>query len=192
MRKQNIILIGMSGAGKSTLGVILAKRMGYDFIDTDLLIQQKYGKLLQTIIDEEGNQEFARKEEALLSEIMFEQTIISTGGSAVYYEKAMEHLKTQGIIVYLAVPFAEILRRIGSPENRGILIPTGFTLEDVCRQREPLYLQYADIVLPVGKEETEMTVRRLQREIEQKSRALSDKYKQEGLEAGNTIITVSD
>ena len=164
---ENIILTGMSGAGKSTLGVILAKRIGYAFVDTDLLIQQKYHKLLQEIIDTEGNAEFARKEEAVLKEIDFRRTVISTGGSAVYYEKAMANLKRQGLVVYLAVPYREILRRIISPGKRGILIPEGLTLEDVCREREPLYRRYADLVLPVTRERTEITVRRLQQAIEQ-------------------------
>ena len=84
MKQNNMILIGMSGSGKSTLGVILAKRIGYDFVDTDLLIQQKYHKLLQEIIDTEGNTEFARKEEAVLREVDFKRTVISTGGSAGY------------------------------------------------------------------------------------------------------------
>ncbi len=167
MDEKNIVLVGMSGSGKSTLGVILAKRLGYDFVDTDLLIQQKHKKLLQEIIDTEGNEEFARKEEALLAEINFARTVISTGGSAVYYERAMQNLKENGIILYLAVSYDEILRRIGSPKDRGILIPEGLTLEDVCREREPLYQKYADIILPVEREETETTVRRLQRALGQ-------------------------
>lgn len=164
-KASNIILIGMSGAGKTTLGVILAKRLGYDFVDTDLLIQHKYGKLLQEIIDQEGNAKFAEKEEEVLSEIQFVHSVISTGGSAIYYEKAMANLKALGTVVYLEVPYAEIIRRIGSPENRGILLPEGFTLEDLYRQREPLYRKYADLILPVGREETEVTVRRFIEEI---------------------------
>ena len=166
MQTNNIILIGMSGSGKSTLGVVLAKRLGYDFVDTDILIQQKYHKLLQEIIDSEGNAEFARKEEAVLSEVDFKRTVISTGGSAVYYEKAMENLKRQGLVVYLAVPYEEIMRRIISPAKRGILIPEGLTLEDVWREREPLYRKYADVVLPVMREKVETTVQRLQQAME--------------------------
>ena len=166
MQTNNIILIGMSGSGKSTLGVVLAKRLGYDFVDTDILIQQKYHKLLQEIIDSEGNAEFARKEEKVLSEVDFKRTVISTGGSAIYYEKAMENLKRQGLVVYLAVPYEEIMRRIISPAKRGILIPEGLTLEDVWREREPLYRKYADVVLPVMREKVETTVQRLQQAIE--------------------------
>lgn len=157
----NVILIGMSGAGKSTLGVILAKRLGYAFIDTDLLIQQKYQKLLQEIIDEEGNEAFSQKEESLIATLSCQNSVISTGGSVVYFERAMANLKKQGQIIYLAVSFAEIMRRIGSPENRGILIPDGLTLEDVWKQREPLYRKYADVVVEVEKEETETTVGRI-------------------------------
>ena len=166
MQTNNIILIGMSGSGKSTLGVVLAKRLGYDFVDTDILIQQKYHKLLQEIIDSEGNAEFARKEEKVLSEVDFKRTVISTGGSAIYYEKAMENLKRQGLVVYLAVPYEEIMRRIISPAKRGILIPEGLTLEDVWREREPLYRHYADLTLPVEREKVETTVQRLQQAIE--------------------------
>ena len=166
MQTNNIILIGMSGSGKSTLGVVLAKRLGYDFVDTDILIQQKYHKLLQEIIDSEGNAEFARKEEKVLSEVDFKRTVISTGGSAIYYEKAMENLKRQGLVVYLAVPYEEIMRRIISPAKRGILIPEGMTLEDVWREREPLYWHYADLTLPVVREKVETTVQRLQQAIE--------------------------
>ena len=166
MQTNNIILIGMSGSGKSTLGVVLAKRLGYDFVDTDILIQQKYHKLLQEIIDSEGNAEFARKEEKVLSEVDFKRTVISTGGSAIYYEKAMENLKRQGLVVYLAVPYEEIMRRIISPAKRGILIPEGLTLEDVWREREPLYWHYADLTLPVVREKVETTVQRLQQAIE--------------------------
>ena len=166
MQTNNIILIGMSGSGKSTLGVVLAKRLGYDFVDTDILIQQKYHKLLQEIIDSEGNAEFARKEEKVLSEVDFKRTVISTGGSAIYYEKAMENLKRQGLVVYLAVPYEEIMRRIISPAKRGILIPEGLTLEDVWREREPLYRHYADLTLPVVREKVETTVQRLQQAIE--------------------------
>ena len=166
MQTNNIILIGMSGSGKSTLGVVLAKRLGYDFVDTDILIQQKYHKLLQEIIDSEGNAEFVRKEEKVLSEVDFKRTVISTGGSAIYYEKAMENLKRQGLVVYLAVPYEEIMRRIISPAKRGILIPEGLTLEDVWREREPLYRHYADLTLPVVREKVETTVQRLQQAIE--------------------------
>ena len=166
MQTNNIILIGMSGSGKSTLGVVLAKRLGYDFVDTDILIQQKYHKLLQEIIDSEGNAEFARKEEKVLSEVDFKRTVISTGGSAIYYEKAMENLKRQGLVVYLAVPYEEIMRRIISPAKRGILIPEGMTLEDVWREREPLYRHYADLTLPVVREKVETTVQRLQQAME--------------------------
>lgn len=165
-KPDNIILVGMSGAGKSTLGVILAKRMGYEFVDTDLLIQQKYKMLLQEIIDTLGREEFARREEAVISELVCHHTVISTGGSVVYFEKAMQNLKSQGIVIYLAVPYEEIIRRIGSAENRGILIPQGYTLEDVWKQRDPLYRKYADIILDVTREETETTVKRLKELIE--------------------------
>ena len=100
---ENIILIGMSGAGKSTLGVLLAKALGKSFVDTDLLIQQKAGKLLQTIIDEDGLLYFMQLEEQVVSEVDLRDCVIATGGSVVYSEKAMQSLKRNGTVVYLAV-----------------------------------------------------------------------------------------
>ncbi len=142
---KNIVLIGMPGAGKSTLGVLLAKAMGMFFVDTDILIQQKENRLLQEIIDTDGIDEFLKTEEDVLCETSFNNTVIATGGSAVYSEKAMKHLKENGIVVYLHVDFDDIKKRITNIKTRGIVLKKGKCLADAFSERAPLYAKYADI-----------------------------------------------
>lgn len=143
----NIILIGMPGAGKSTLGVLLAKAMGKLFVDTDIIIQQKTKRLLQDIIDNDGTDAFLKLEEDILLTVDEENTVIATGGSAVYSEKAMEHFKKSGKIVYLHVDFAEIEKRVTNITTRGIVLKNGKSLADAYDERKPLYDKYADIVI---------------------------------------------
>lgn len=143
----NIILIGMPGAGKSTLGVLLAKAMGKLFVDTDIIIQQKTKRLLQDIIDNDGTDAFLKLEEDILLTVDEENTVIATGGSAVYSEKAMEHFKQNGKIVYLHVDFAEIEKRVTNITTRGIVLKNGKSLADAFDERKPLYDKYADIVI---------------------------------------------
>ena len=143
----NIILIGMPGAGKSTLGVLLAKAMGKLFVDTDIIIQQKTKRLLQDIIDNDGTDAFLKLEEDILLTVDEENTVIATGGSAVYSEKAMEHFKQNGKIVYLHVDFAEIEKRVTNITTRGIVLKNGKSLADAYDERKPLYDKYADIVI---------------------------------------------
>lgn len=132
MRKNmNIVLIGMSGAGKSTLGVLLAKALGMDFIDTDLIIQQLEGRLLQEIIDHEGIDKFMEIEEKIVSELELNNCVISTGGSVIYSNKAMNALKQVGQIVYLHVPYEEIQKRLINITTRGIVMKKGNSLKDV-------------------------------------------------------------
>ncbi|OME80250.1 shikimate kinase [Paenibacillus sp. FSL A5-0031] len=140
----NIVLIGMSGAGKSTLGVLLAKALGMDFIDTDLVIQQQEGRLLQEIIDHDGIDKFMETEEKIVSELELENCIISTGGSVIYSNKAMNALKQVGHIVYLHVPYEEIQRRLINITTRGIVMKKGNSLKDVYEERVPLYMKYSD------------------------------------------------
>ncbi len=154
----NIVLIGMSGAGKSTLGVLLAKALNYDFIDTDLLIQQQEGKLLQEIIQEKGIDGFKCVEENTVLNVQCDHTVIATGGSVVYSETAMEHLKRYGQFVYIAVEFKEIERRIRNIHTRGIVIGENQSLEDVFNERIHLYERYADITVSVNKKTIEETV----------------------------------
>ena len=143
----NIILIGMPGAGKSTLGVLLAKAMGKLFVDTDIIIQQKTKRLLQDIIDNDGTDAFLKLEEDILLTVNETNTVIATGGSAVYSEKAMEHFKKSGKIVYLHVDFAEIEKRVTNITTRGIVLKNGKSLADAFDERKPLYDKYADIVI---------------------------------------------
>ncbi|NOU65420.1 AAA family ATPase [Paenibacillus sp. LMG 31461] len=154
----NIVLIGMSGAGKSTLGVLLAKALEMDFVDTDIVIQQHEGRLLQDIINNDGIQKFLEIEESTVSELQLKNCIISTGGSVIYSEKAMKILKQEGQIIYLHVPFEEIQRRLINVTTRGIVIKKGNSLEDVYEERVPLYIQYSDFILNCSNKNIEQCV----------------------------------
>lgn len=145
----SIILIGMPSCGKSTLGVLLAKKLGYRFIDSDLLIQESEGKLLHEIISEQGNEGFLTVEERVNASITDEKAVIATGGSVVYGERAMANLKRLGKIVYLKVSFEEMCRRLGDYSHRGVVIKQGNTLADMYAERAPLYEKYADLTVDV-------------------------------------------
>ncbi|MGP1441562.1 MAG: shikimate kinase [Anaerovoracaceae bacterium] len=143
----NFVLIGMPACGKSTIGVVLAKTAGMNFIDTDLLIQQREKMILQDILDARGSEAFLEIEEAVLCGISDENVVISTGGSAVYSEAAMAHLKETGKIIYLSLPLEEIKARLNNIKTRGIAMEVGQTLEDLYEKRIPLYKKYADITI---------------------------------------------
>ena len=145
----SIILIGMPSCGKSTLGVLLAKRLGYRFIDSDLLIQETEGRLLHEIISECGNEGFLDVEERVNASITDEKAVIATGGSVIYGESAMKNLKSLGKVVYLKVPYDEMCRRLGDYSHRGVVIKKGSTLADMYAEREPLYEKYADLTVDV-------------------------------------------
>lgn len=144
---RNIILIGMPGAGKSTVGVVLAKRMGYGFVDSDLVIQDKYGKLLQDLIEEYGTEGFRELENKVNAGIAVQKCVIATGGSAVYGKEAMEHFRKIGTVVYLKLPYEEIAERVGDLNARGVSLMPGQTLLDLYRERTPLYEKYAHITV---------------------------------------------
>lgn len=150
--KDNIVLIGMPGSGKSTLGVVLAKIMNYDFVDADLIIQQQCDKTLQRLIDACGPEGFIQVENQVLSDMDFEHTIISTGGSAVYSDTAMKHLGEIGRVVYLQINYDELRARLADFSERGVVMKggIGMSLRDLYDERKPLYEKYADIVVDVN------------------------------------------
>ncbi|MBQ6844263.1 MAG: shikimate kinase [Agathobacter sp.] len=158
MEKNNIVLIGMPGVGKSTVGVILAKVLGYQFLDADLLIQQQEGKLLKEIIAEVGTEGFIEVENRVNAGITCSKTIIATGGSVVYGKEAMEHLKEIGTVVYLKVPYGIIEKRLSDIRGRGVVLRTGQTLYDLYMERTPLYEKYADLCVNEDGLDVEQTV----------------------------------
>ncbi|MBR3769684.1 MAG: shikimate kinase [Lachnospiraceae bacterium] len=143
--KSNIVLIGMPGVGKSTVGVILAKVLGYQFVDSDLIIQKEEAKLLKEIIAEVGTEGFIEVENRVNASLAVTKSIIATGGSVVYGKEAMEHLREIGTIVYLSLPFEEIDKRLSDIKGRGVVLREGQTLRDLFEERKVLYEQYADI-----------------------------------------------
>ena len=141
---KNIILIGMPAAGKSTVGVVIAKRLGYDFIDTDLLIQKREGRLLKEIIAEIGNEGFLAIENQVNRDLEVEYAVISPGGSVVYCGEAMQHFKEMGTIIYLKVPYETIQKRVENAQNRGVVLKAGQSLKDMYEERIKLFEKYAD------------------------------------------------
>ncbi len=155
--KDNVVLIGMPGAGKSTVGVVLAKTLGYDFIDTDILLSTQRGKPLQKILEDVGLEGFLALEGALGASLFCRRTVIATGGSMVFSPEAMAHLSAIGDIVYLEVPYPELERRIQNITTRGIAFAPGETLKELYAHRQPLYRKYAEIIIPRA-ENTEAAV----------------------------------
>ncbi len=143
---KNIVLIGMPGCGKSTVGVVLAKILGYRFLDSDLVIQEQEDRLLSDIIEQEGVDGFNEIENRINASINVKKTVIATGGSVVYGKDAMEHFKDIGIIVYIKLPYDDIKHRLGDLAKRGVSIKEGQTLRDLYNERLPLYEKYADII----------------------------------------------
>ena len=143
----NIILIGMPGLGKSTLGVVLAKVLGFQFIDADLLIQEQERKKLHQIIKEVGINGFMEIENQVNASIEAERSVIATGGSVVYCRQAMSHLKEIGTVVYLKVSLSTLEKRLGNLKRRGVILKKGQTLKDLYEERVPLYEKYADVVV---------------------------------------------
>lgn len=161
MVKGNVILIGMPGCGKSTCGVVAAKMMLKNFFDTDLLIQNLENRRLQQIIDTEGLDYFRSAEEKAILSLDISGTVIATGGSVVYSEKAMEHLKKMGKIIYLHLDYETMVERLGNPESRGIVLKKGSTLRDMYDERLPLYNRYADAVIKCDGNTVEETAHKI-------------------------------
>jgi shikimate kinase len=167
----NIILIGMPGAGKSTVGVILAKTLGMRFIDTDIVLQEQAGRLLQEMIGNEGTTTFLKTEEKTLLSLQCQNAVIATGGSAVFSHEAMEHLATGGIVIYLKISFEEMVRRLRNITTRGIVLFEGQDLREMYDLRAPLYENYAGITLECSGTGAETIVEGIVQELQ--------KYRQE-------------
>ena len=145
--KDNIVLIGMPGVGKSTVGVVLAKALGYNFVDADLVIQQQTGKLLCELIAEHGTEGFLEIEDEVNSSIEGRKAVIATGGSAVYCANAMEHYKEIATVLYLSVSYETLEERLGDLKNRGVVLNDGQTLKDLYDERTAYYEKYADVTV---------------------------------------------
>lgn len=158
MKTMNIVLIGMPGSGKSTVGVLLAKAMKMPFIDTDLLIQKQENCYLQELINARGINEFIKIEENVILGLDAENTVIATGGSAVYSESSIRHLKSNGILVFLNSKIYQLERRLKNMQTRGIAIKSGQTLSHLYNERLPLYKKYADIEIDCSKKHIETIV----------------------------------
>lgn len=163
---KNIVLIGMPGAGKSTVGVILAKALRRHFIDTDLVIQEHAGRLLQDIIDTDGPDAFKTLEEKTVLSLHRQDTVIATGGSVVFSRLAMKHLKSQGVVVYLKISFEEMEKRLSNITTRGIVLSRGETLREMYDERIPLYGKYADITIECSDEDFETVVGKVMKELQ--------------------------
>ena len=147
MFEKNITLIGMPGCGKSTVGVVLAKLLCKTFIDADLVIQHNEKKRLHKIIEEIGNEGFLKLENRTLAALNVHNSVIATGGSAIFGKEAMEHLKKTSTVVYIKASYESLERRLGSLKHRGVVFEEGQTLRDIYEQRIPLYEKYADITV---------------------------------------------
>ena len=145
----HIILIGMPACGKSTVGVLAAKTLGYRFVDSDLVIQERTGKKLHRIIRDEGRESFLALEEAVNLTLGNDAipSVIATGGSAVYSEAAMAHFKEVGTVVYLRLSYETVEKRLGNFAHRGVVMPEGYTLRDLYNERCALYERYADVII---------------------------------------------
>lgn len=161
MNRKNVVLIGMPAVGKSTVGVILAKLLGYSFVDTDLVIQKSEGKLLKHIIAEKGVDGFIETENRILSSLNCVNSVISTGGSVIYGADAMKNLSQNGIVIYLKLDYHKLKYRLHNIKNRGVVIKEGQSLSSLYRERVPLYEKYADIIIDENGCNIEKTVEKI-------------------------------
>ena len=144
---RNVILIGMPGVGKSTVGVLLAKRLGFAFVDTDISLQVREGRSLQAIIQAHGAEEFCRIEERHILSLTLRSHVVAPGGSVVYRARAMAHLKARGVAVHLELSLEHLKQRLGDVDARGVVIAPGQTVDALFAERRPLYRRYADITV---------------------------------------------
>lgn len=161
MNRSNIVLIGMPGSGKSTCGVLAAKALLKNFYDTDLLLQGLEQTRLQDIIDVRGTDYFLAAEENAILSLDLKATVIATGGSVIYSEKAMEHLRSMGHVIYLHLDFDVMKKRISNITTRGVVLKEGTTLEDMYAERLPLYKKYADVIIGCNDDTVEETVNKI-------------------------------
>jgi shikimate kinase len=164
-KKDNLILVGMPASGKSTVGVILAKVIGYDFIDSDLLIQRREGMRLPEIIEQKGIEGFIAIENEVNASIDASRSVIATGGSAIYGEEAMQHLREIGAVIYLQVDYEVIRKRLRNIRRRGVVLREGQTLQELYDERCALYEKYADLIVREGNGEIEAVVARIIRTL---------------------------
>ena len=143
----NVTLIGMPASGKSTVGVLLAKRIGFSFVDVDIVIQEKEKRLLKEIIRSEGLQGFLEIENRINSELDVDNAIIAPGGSVIFGKEAMKHLKEISLVVYLKISYESLVSRLGDITDRGVVLEEGMNLQDLYHERTPLYEKYADIII---------------------------------------------
>lgn len=155
---KNIVLIGMPSSGKSTVGVIIAKNLGMSFIDTDVILQTNQNRKLQEIINTDGIEKFLEIEESAILSLELKNTVIATGGSAVYSEKAMKHLKANGLVIYLNIDMKTVNRRLRNIKTRGVVLSPRQTLEEMYNSRKPLYEKYADITIDSSKNTIDETI----------------------------------
>ena len=161
MNMENITLIGMPGAGKSTIGVLLAKTLGYDFVDTDLLMQRQYGDVLHKLLRENGLDRFKEMEERTLLGFNARHAVVATGGSAVYSDAGMRHLKEISSVFYIDVPFSELEKRLKNISTRGVVQAKDETLYDLYQHRQPLYQRYADRTVAAAGLSPELVIERI-------------------------------
>lgn len=167
MKKNNLILIGMPGAGKSTVGVILAKRIGFNFVDTDLIIQAQMKCRLQEIINTQGLRKFQSIEEQVLMNLNVDNSIIATGGSAVYSKKGMEKLGETGRIIYIQVSLESLKKRINDMGQRGLVMAKGQTFEQLYLERIHLYESFADRTISCENLTAEQVAAKIEKELEE-------------------------
>jgi len=172
MEKSNIILIGMPGAGKSTVGVVLAKRLGFQFYDTDLIIQAREKKRLQQIIDGKGLDYFRYTEEQVIANLQLEYCVIATGGSVVYYQKSLEGLAATGHLVYLQVDLEELQQRIADMGQRGLVMGRGQTFEQLYQERTPLYEKFAEVSIACRNLNAEQVAAAIEKQVKDRWPAL--------------------
>ena len=162
---KNIMLVGMPGSGKSTLGIILSKKIGYGYIDSDSVIVAREGKLLPELIEQLGNDGFLDVEAKVNGSICASRCVISTGGSAIYRSDAIEKMKKNGVVVYLKISYEEVERRLGDLKTRGVVLKDGFTLRDLYEERAPLYEAQADYIVELDNAPVETNAEKIREAI---------------------------